>query len=135
MGLDSWINAIPKSAVTVNEASDVNNKLDIAESPNIVELAYWRNNDSIHETMRQLHCKKFGAIRAGDYNCVNTPLTLEDIQTCIEDIKNDSTGGRSLYEDFSKEDRSYAVRELKKVQTYMKKKSNADKVIYYGGWW
>ena len=62
-------------------------EVDFPESPEAVELHYWRKHPNLHGWMEQLYQDKDGVEEV--FNCANVELTAADLDRLEADIKAD----------------------------------------------
>ena len=61
------------------------------------EVAYWRKHHELHDVFEQLATSK--GIEFDSFNCVPVPLTFKDIDTILEEYKDDE----EILDDHTKE--------------------------------
>lgn len=128
MGLDAWVRAVSRRAVDFTESGQIK---EIDEDIREHELAYWRGDHDLQEYMRQLHCKKYGEISPGDYNCVKTILTLDDVREYLKIVKK-RRFNKTPNDCWMQATNIYNLTE---IITYMEDENNKNKIVYYNSWW
>ena len=84
------------------------------------ELTYWRKHHDLHYWFEELAVYK--GIEFDTFNCVQVPLTKEDLENCIKALDD-------IYDDES--DKSYT----RSILTPLVFKAGTGLECYYDSWW
>lgn len=99
------------------------------------EVAYFRKVNWLHNWMHNLHCKKYGAISAEDYNCVDTVLELSDLLELQKDVIEENIQSTSGFffgtQEIYPEDKEQVLEVIAKCLVH---RINKNKVTY-DSWW
>jgi hypothetical protein len=97
------------------------------------EIAYWRKHPNLHGFMERLW-KQRNPEAEGDFNCVQLPLTVEDIDLLESAVDNEMLpethgfffGGDSD-EHYKDQDLAFCAKARQELQ--------AGKIVVYDSWW
>lgn len=132
MGLDMWMFSVRPEHVVSNKGHTLTVSERASESKQVTELAYWRKHHDLHGWMEQLYNSKGGA---EEFNCINLPLTSEDLDALESSIKNrelpETTGfffGNNPPNDETDNEDLSAIEKAREALEH-------GEVVYYSSWW
>lgn len=117
MGLDMWFLTRPKE-------------------PKTEEVFYWRKHNALHNWFTEYAIRHGIVDNAGNFNCVEVPLTpelLDDLEHDIREGNLKPTGG-FFFGDTDYDPKEEMEHDLEAIEKARKRIENGDEV-FYTSWW
>lgn len=130
MGLDMYAYSIkPECIESQTPSTLIRKEGDKNEGE---EICYWRKHHDLHGWMENLYTSKGGK---EEFNCINLPLTKEDLEQLREDIKaNKLPQTTGFFFGNNPPDKESNSKDLEFIEDALSEIDEGN-VVYYSSWW